>query len=188
MTLSGKCFISSVLSRFWYYAFHRQCNPPSSFWTKNLSSDLHFNDLTNLLCVAASAIAYLMSNLFFVNTFWTLQLYFLCSIEVTSKIWTSIPLAKKFVRWTCSKSSLFARFFDDQNIYFFLTKPAVSIYYFLIMLLLEISGVYVWMLFSQFFPPDWESWNTVQAKLNSQIFAKQMNWSSVTFIYPARAL
>ena len=113
---------------------------------------------------------------------------FLCSIEVTSKIWTSIPLAKKFVRWTCSKSSLFARFFDDQKIYFFLTKPAVSIYYFLIMLLLEISGVYVWMLFSQFFPPDWESWNTVQAKLNSQIFAKQMNWSSVTFIYPARAL
>ena len=77
---------------------------------------------------------------------------FLCSIEVTSKIWTSIPLAKKFVRWTCSKSSLFARFFDDQNIYFFLTKPAVSIYSFLIMLLLEISGEYVWMLFSQFFP------------------------------------
>ena len=26
----GKCFISSILSKFWWYAFHRQQKPPSS--------------------------------------------------------------------------------------------------------------------------------------------------------------
>ena len=62
----GKCFISSIRSRFWWYTFHRQSKPRSSFWTNNISSDLHFNDSTNLLSAAASANAYLMSNCSFV--------------------------------------------------------------------------------------------------------------------------
>ena len=45
--LSGKCFISSILSKSWWYTFHPQCKPPSSFWPKNLSSNLYFNDSTN---------------------------------------------------------------------------------------------------------------------------------------------
>ena len=39
---SIKCFISSILFRSWWYAFHRQCKQPSSFWTKNTFSDPHF--------------------------------------------------------------------------------------------------------------------------------------------------
>ena len=64
------CFISSIRSRFWWYTFHRQSKPRSSFWTNNVSSDLHFNDLTNLLSAAASANAYLMPNRSFV-ALWT---------------------------------------------------------------------------------------------------------------------
>ena len=45
-------------------------------WAKNISSDLHCNDLTNLLSLATSANAYLMSILSIVNTVWTLQLFF----------------------------------------------------------------------------------------------------------------
>ena len=147
MPLSGKCFISSVLSRFWYYAFHRQCNPPSSFWTKNLSSDLHFNDLTNLLCVAASAIAYLMSNLFFVNTFWTLQLFF-----VPLKWLPRSELRFHSLRnsWGGLVASLvYLPVSSTIKTHIFLTKIAVSIDSILIMLLLEISGEHVLlMLFS----------------------------------------
>ena len=28
----GNCFISLILLRFWWYVFHRQCKPPSSFF------------------------------------------------------------------------------------------------------------------------------------------------------------
>ena len=41
------------------------------FWAKNISSDLHCNDSTNLLSLATSANAYLMSILSFVNTAWS---------------------------------------------------------------------------------------------------------------------
>ena len=44
-------------------------------WAKNISSDLHCNDSTNLLSLATSANAYLMSILSIVNTVWTLQLF-----------------------------------------------------------------------------------------------------------------
>ena len=37
------------------------------------------------------------------------------------------------------------------------------------------------------FPLDWESCDTIQAKINTQIFAKQINWSCViTFKYPLK--
>jgi len=49
-----KFFISSIRSRFWWYTFHRQSKPRSSFWTTNISSDLHFNDSTNLLSAAGT--------------------------------------------------------------------------------------------------------------------------------------
>ena len=41
------------------------------FRAKNISSDLHCNDSTNLLSLATSANAYLMSILSFVNTAWS---------------------------------------------------------------------------------------------------------------------
>ena len=44
-----------------------------------------------------------------------------------------------------------------------------------------------WNVIFSVFPPDWESSDTMQAKINSQIFAKQMNQSSVTlFKYPLK--
>ena len=45
-------------------------------WAKNISSDLHCNDSTNLLSLATSANACLMSIFSIVNTVWTLQLFF----------------------------------------------------------------------------------------------------------------
>ena len=43
------------------------------------------------------------------------------------------------------------------------------------------------MFFTQFSSPDWESCDTIQAKINSQIFAKQMSRSSITlFKYPLK--
>ena len=56
--------------------FPSTMHPPSSFWTKNISSDLHLNDSTTVLSVAASANAYLMSNRSFVNSVWALRLFF----------------------------------------------------------------------------------------------------------------
>ena len=44
-----------------------------------------------------------------------------------------------------------------------------------------------WNAFFSVFSPDWESSDTMQAKINSQIFAKQMNrWSVTLFKYPLK--
>ena len=44
-----------------------------------------------------------------------------------------------------------------------------------------------WNVIFSVFSPDWESSDTMQAKMNSQIFAKQLNRSSVTlFKYPLK--
>ena len=80
--------VTSIQSRSWRYAFHWQCRSPSSFWTKNISPDLHFNDSTNLLFVAASADAYSMSNRSFVNTVWTHKLFF--KITATKAHWSDL--------------------------------------------------------------------------------------------------
>ena len=47
--LGGKCFISSILSRSWWYAFHQQCEPPSSlmneeYWTIIIGRPLHWHN------------------------------------------------------------------------------------------------------------------------------------------------
>ena len=47
------------------------------YWAKNISFDLHYNDsIINILSLATSANAYLISILSIVNTVWTLQLFF----------------------------------------------------------------------------------------------------------------
>ena len=75
-------------------------------WAKNISSDLHCNDSTNLLSLASSANAYLISILSIVNTVGTLQLFFditvtLNQIEVTSETWTSI-VSRQFSVFRCN--------------------------------------------------------------------------------------
>ena len=58
----GKCFISSIMSKFWWYAFQRQHKPPSSPEQRIIiSSDLYCNGSTDLLSLATSANVYLMS-------------------------------------------------------------------------------------------------------------------------------
>ena len=77
---------------------------------KNISSDLHCNDSTNLLSLATSANAYLMSRSFLreyrlnIATFlWDYShIVPLNQIEVTSETWTSIIPFSGFRRWWCN--------------------------------------------------------------------------------------
>ena len=79
---------------------------------KNISSDLHCNNLTNLLSSGTSANACLMSILSIMNTVWTLQLfveitatYILVTLnqtEVTSETWFSIIPFSGIRSWWCS--------------------------------------------------------------------------------------
>ena len=80
-------FPSSILSRSW--CVRSIDNASRSDRTKNISSDLDFNDSTNLL--SATAYGYLMLNRSFEHSNFSLRLQRHCPIElVTSKIWSSI--------------------------------------------------------------------------------------------------
>ena len=80
-------FSSSILSRSW--CVRSIDNASCSDRTKNIYSDLDFNDSTNLL--SATAYGYLMLNRSFEHSNFSLRLQRHCPIElVTSKIWSSI--------------------------------------------------------------------------------------------------
>ena len=75
-----KCFSNSGPWQVFHFSNHVQvlmvCIPSTTqaakfSWAKNISSDLHCNDSTNLLSLATPANAYLMSILSIVNTVWT---------------------------------------------------------------------------------------------------------------------
>ena len=69
----GKCFISSIMSKFWWYAFHRQHKLPSS--PEQIIFTLIFTvTIRQIFCL--SPLLLMMSILSIVNTIWTLQLFF----------------------------------------------------------------------------------------------------------------
>ena len=107
-----KCFISSILSRFWWYAFHRQHKSPSS--PEQRIFPLIFISLIRqiVLSPTTSANAYQMSILSIMNTVWTLHFFFeitatyilvpLNQIEVTSETWTSVIPFGGIRSWWCN--------------------------------------------------------------------------------------
>ena len=107
-----KCFISSILSKFWWYAFHRQHKSPSS--PEQRIFPLIFISLIRqiVLSPTTSANAYQMSILSIMNTVWTLHFFFeitatyilvpLNQIEVTSETWTSVIPFGGIRSWWCN--------------------------------------------------------------------------------------
>ena len=65
----GKCFISSIMSKFWWYTFHRQHKPPSSP-EQRIFPLIFIATIRQIPSLATSANAYLMSILSLVNTVW----------------------------------------------------------------------------------------------------------------------
>ena len=82
--------------------------------------------------------------------------------------------------------ALFVRFLANQIIYFFNSHCHLNLIYPYYASSWNMQRA-CWNVIFSVFSPDWESSDTMQAKINSQIFAKQMNQSSVTlFKYPLK--
>ena len=88
----GKCFISSIMSKFWWYTFHRQHKPPSS--PEQRIFPLIFTATIRLVSIRLSLL--LLMRIWcqffplwipFEHFNFSLRLY---QIEVTSETWTSI--------------------------------------------------------------------------------------------------
>ena len=107
-----KCFISSILSKFWWYAFHRQHKSPSSPEQRIFPLIFISSIRQIVLSPTTSANAYQMSILSIMNTVWTLHFFFeitatyilvpLNQIEVTSETWTSVILFGGIRSWWCN--------------------------------------------------------------------------------------
>ena len=97
----GKCFISSIMSKFWWYAFHRQHKPPSSPEQK----------IFPLILIATTQQIFCLSPLLLMREYRLNSPTFLWSYsnvvplnqtEVTSETWTSIIPFSGFRRLWCN--------------------------------------------------------------------------------------
>ena len=76
---SGKCFISSIMSKCWWHTFHRQHKPPKppSSPEQGLFSLIFIATIRQIFCLSPLMLMRIWCQFFFiVNTVWTLQLLF----------------------------------------------------------------------------------------------------------------
>ena len=92
----GKCFISSIMSKFWWYAFHRQHKPPSSPEQRTFPL-IFIATIRQIFCLSSLLLMRIWYQFFpswilFTPTFpWDYShIVPLILIEVTSETWTSI--------------------------------------------------------------------------------------------------